>query len=1416
MRMNLKTAKPQPSTPNARLGCIRPAPGGSISSRQMASQRGVALIVTVIMLSVITFLAVAFLALMGREKGSVKITTDQTVGRLASDTGLERAKAELLATILATTNLANFDLLVSTNYVNWNGFDPGALNNLTNVNYDYQALAGNPALTPAQRLQNLTSLFYNPRPPVYITNRQAGGYEFRYYNDLNRNGRPDRTGFWPVTSADPANPYYNSNGVAMPNIINGNTLSNYVVGDPEWLGGLERPDLPHSPSNRFAYRYSYLVVPAGKTLDVNYIHNEAQAAQRRRMNLNGTDFLRNQGGGSWEINLAAFLFDLNTNAVHGWGNLPSSFSGYDYNSRNPLNPLLAPIGGNAFADAGAIYRYRLNGNPNNLTYAPASINALYGVNGGQAFRFDAVDGYSDDGLLFSTNGAARPANGLILDDDRPGLPWAGSPQPYHFFTPQDLFNPAKTDPTAGGGFKFSQRLTMAGTNVSTYDQYTFYRLLAQLGTDSAPENPDKLNLNYVNVGGLSATNFIPWTDPDLRNGNPGRGIPAFGVPGSVLFFSNVVDRLLKTYTAEWLATDADYFTNQFQVTKGFRLVSDTDFTSIPVFVNGRMVYSPAVHRLLQLAANLWDAKPNPRAAVGLPTVFRPYFTNISGNVFITGFAEIQRTNELPSGVAGLPLDLAGSTNVPPSLRSDSLIYGVPLVVGARKGLPNFNEYSMESVFTLTRKIELVKSGPGGQSRITQTNQFYTMNVYLATGTEFWNSYRSNYTRPVNILVNNRVTLVLTNDNNYISNRTVVVSGTLSTNLWPLWQESTGNDRSFMVPLRTNIALIGPPIQKYLPSSARFVDVNAPGYDVDARLLFPRWGLAITNRVQATIADSLGQIVDYVLLGDMNSYFDAATEIGQDPSAGDPTNPFKRMWGTNAIGNQLSGRPGVYQQILASRGSFGNISSSEWTEEGSFTGNRAAEIAKFKAFFTPDNRASYTDPETGLVYNGSNGTLRAYAPFSPSVTIAVPMSWQANDPLVHYIARDMLYVEESGLARRIKPPGDTNFVVMENIGIKNKRYKPWPTEVTSKSDPDAFNLTLKDPLMTSSDEWQFPTNALPTIGWLGRIHRGTPWQTVYLKASDLGLQPQTYSTNLNNSFTWATLYAAFANKWSRLTGNRDLREGFLTRPVTDRVLFDEFTTAFDENSTRGQLPINQTGLAAWSAVLSGVVTLTNNSPGRAVFAPLVIQPAGYYDSLDPTTWPPLVKIVAGINQTRANTNLFPTGTFEHLGDILAVPELSVGANPALAGKVDLGGQTFQGDLYWTNVSPFLSLGDPVLGASEKLDASGSKTTPNQQKGLNDAAYEWLPQQIMSLLRLGEPRFVIYSYGQALHPAANSVLTTGPYFQMCTNYQITAEVATRAVVRVEGSPNPAHTNSFRPLNKRYPPRVVVESFNYLPPD
>jgi hypothetical protein len=177
----------------------------------------------------------------------------------------------------------------------------------TNVSYAY------PDGTPLPRTgpnaddfnQNLANLFYDPRPPVFVTNRQTGVADFRYYLDLNRNSRFDTNGFLPVIS--PLGGFYDTNGNYPP--LRGVPIAtNFFVGDPEWIGVLERPDQPHSSSNRFTARFAWIAIPAGKTLDLNSVHN-----QTKMLNPRFDGFLRNMGVAPFEMNLAGFLADLNTN-----------------------------------------------------------------------------------------------------------------------------------------------------------------------------------------------------------------------------------------------------------------------------------------------------------------------------------------------------------------------------------------------------------------------------------------------------------------------------------------------------------------------------------------------------------------------------------------------------------------------------------------------------------------------------------------------------------------------------------------------------------------------------------------------------------------------------------------------------------------------------------------------------------------------------------------------------------------------------------------------------------------------------------------------------------------------------------------------------------------------------------------------
>jgi hypothetical protein len=391
--------------------------------------------------------------------------------------------------------------------------------------------------------------------------------------------------------------------------------------------------------------------------------------------------------------------------------------------------------------------------------------------------------------------------------------------------------------------------------------------------------------------------------------------------------------------------------------------------------------------------------------------------------------------------------------------------------------------------------------------------------------------------------------------------------------------------------------------------------------------------------------------------------------------------------------------------------------------------------------------------------GTTNTMDAA--YTPSALVVQDIVWQVNDPLVHYMASDLINPTAGNRSQvNLKWPG--------NLGKLNlQRFEPW---VGNPSTVGTNMLAIKDPLVTCSDDWSFPTNKFPTIGWLGRVHRGTPWQTIFLKSPDV-LSYQTYFGVYGNNGT---------NVWVNWTGNLNLYDATNAAPVKDWLLFDLFTTAFNDNATRGTLSVNvgptNANLAAWSALFSGIAVPTSltNSP------PTIISPAGTLGAGSP-----LWQLVANINTTRANfTNADGlVGTFEHVGDILAAPAL-------------------------TEQSPFLA-----------------GLNPNTQ--INDEMYEWLPQQTMSLLRCSSsPRYVIYCYGQALKPAPNGIYTgSGQFFGMVTNYQVVSEIATRAVVRF-GSvlTNPPPTLIITSTNSYWiatPPVVtnnnaVIESFNLLPPD
>lgn len=1195
------------------------------------NQRGIALITTLIMLSVVTVMAVAFLAVSRRERAAVTTSSDRLDAKGMAEAGYQRAEAEIVSRVLATTNILAYDLLVSTNYLSPFGYIPDNTN-VANVSYVY------PDGRPVQG-DDLLGLYRNlqvdPRVPVYIvTNLATGAEDFRYFLDFNRNGLFETNGF--QAELDQA----------------GRRLgfTNFHVGDPEWIGVLRRPDMPHSGSNYFAGRYAFLVLPVGKSLDLNFIHN-----QTKRIGPSFDGYLRNQGVGSWELNLAAFFRDLNTNA----------WDGYEY-----ITNLLSPSRLIAFDHAQTLLGLRYRGGFGNLQ----SVESLYGLAAGNIFAADRIDGYSDGPLQFDVGlpyvTVAGTAN--AVDNDAPKGAWPGADNPAQFFDPQELF-----DVPGSGPFSFTNRLLQAGLLRSTYDRHTIYRLLGQLGTDSVPANRGRIHLNYDNrldfdprlVGqpfgpavGYHATNFVRWT--------------ALG------FFTNAADQILKTLNPA--------------PGGGVPLLAVTNISVWPT-----NEYTPAVHRALQVAANIYDATTN-RGSVPypfFPSVMRPLFASDANGVRISGYRDATadawsrpgwffNADNVRFDLDELPLGAA--PNVPPG----GIVAGIPFVLGAKKGFPNFNEFESQTTVVASRKLELVKRSP--TSAPAFTNQLYVVGITNVLGVEFWNSYQTAYPRDLRLFVRVNTEMVLSNEFRVIR----TFSANYTNNL--LFPAGTWPGQGFRIPIRTNVAFL--PTAAYRLLSGQFVPIRTNNlqslFEPANGFPIPTWRLNLTNRVEAALVDVTtdpeypdGRLVDYVNLDSLNTQVDITRELFGELDSVGQSSILGSFWRTNRLGGVPEG---ILNQIQASLGAINVAQWNSASSEPSQGQDKQKAVQRFREFLGMTSGDTPVPP-----------TLRMQVPLSPGVKLFVNKSWQANDPLVNRLYWDLEDPGRSNIIERLPPL----FVVTDersNLGKINHRYRPWQRNLYSSGDATDFDPGFKDPQITRSDDWSFPTNALPSIGWLGRIHRGTPWQTIYLKSRAVGFQE----------------WQLWSGHPTRIWPGNVVALG--TQPTNDWRILDVFTTAINENAARGLLSVNQDGLAAWSAALSGVPVLVQGPTNNV---PVLVEPNS----------PELKLMVAGINVTRATRF---AGRFNYLGEILSTPELSL-------------------------ASPYLSLRRGAAGTPE------------------DAVVERVPQMVLSLLKRDEPRLAIYSFGQSLRPAPGSVVTEpGPFFQMPTNYMITGEYVTKTLMRLEG--------------------------------
>jgi hypothetical protein len=319
--------------------------------------------------------------------------------------------------------------------------------------------------------------------------------------------------------------------------------------------------------------------------------------------------------------------------------------------------------------------------------------------------------------------------------------------------------------------------------------------------------------------------------------------------------------------------------------------------------------------------------------------------------------------------------------------------------------------------------------------------------------------------------------------------------------------------------------------------------------------------------------------------------------------------------------------------------------------------------------TPQNEADYFRSFfTGnpFLANGqfySNTNLTNQAPYTPTRTMYSLTLWQANDPLVHYLSSDLNESNAfTGIHHTDDPAINSPPIVNQNaLGqnssiIGDDRYQPWGRNgqfaTLNRVDTNAYNLAYRDPLVYSSDNWDFPTNANTPLDWLGRVHRGTPWQTVYLKSTNI------LAYNFPPHSGQAT--------WSAWTGDGNPDDAAWSAPINDWQLASLLTAMLNTNDLSTLLSVNNPDPNAWQSTLDGMTALTNSTVSPDWFLTPELDPL-----LISSNSPQAAIIASAIQSTRSSQ---PGQFFSDVGDVLATAALAQQSpflNTTASAQVDYG-------------------------------------------------------------------------------------------------------------------------------------------------
>lgn len=415
-------------------------------------------------------------------------------------------------------------------------------------------------------------------------------------------------------------------------------------------------------------------------------------------------------------------------------------------------------------------------------------------------------------------------------------------------------------------------------------------------------------------------------------------------------------------------TPLEYFTSQanaaLQAQFGFGL------TNIPVYcaTNPAAGYSAAIHYVLQSAANAYDATT---PATNFPSVFRPTFAWQGDTLLITGYTCVSN-----GGYSQVLRGFKSLTNT--TITTDDNVWGIPWVIGAKDGIPAFNEYCYASSIYVNRELQFVRypsPSQRGQYNTARppeyTNQFYFMSISNAFGVECWNYSKSPYTNGVTWYLVDIVSIRITNNYNFglITNIELLTNGSLGT--WPGWPGQGG--ASFVIPLKFDTTIL--PYCYWSESAHQFVPVvNGipgffPGDTNQSDWPIHDWSMTISNNLVYALFDSnSGSVLDFENLGEFGSAIDFNAVLTNLPIGG--PSPWIVQPSTDESNSPIS---------------VGDLNQIDLGFEQS------------PAFFFSLNGLPNGYPATTGVF---------YDPYNAVADFIQYCSWQSGNPRAHYTVQDL--------------------------------------------------------------------------------------------------------------------------------------------------------------------------------------------------------------------------------------------------------------------------------------------------------------------------------------------------------------------------------------------------------------------------